>query len=179
MNLIEGKKIFLRKITIDDVTDEYLAWLNDDEVTKGLETVAKPYTMEMLRQYLHNVIATESTYMFMVIDKETGNKIGTAKCHSISKKNGTCNLGLMIGDKRFWGRGYGQDAYNTAIEYAFTHLKIRKIWEAANASNIGSLAMCKKSGFQIEGQLKEQVFSDGQYVDKILLGLFAKEWKKK
>lgn len=176
--MLEGKKILLRRITMDDVGELYLSWLNDDEVTKGLDTVSKPYTMDMLKKYVQEMIASETTYMFMVLDKETGKSIGTAKIHGINKKNGTCNLGMMIGDKNYWGKGYGQDTYNTSIEYAFSVLKIRKIWEAANADNIASLSMCKKAGFQVEGQLKEQVLSDGKYVDKIMLGLFAANWKK-
>lgn len=176
--MVEGKKIALKKISIDDVTQEYVSWLNDDDVTKGLDTVVKPYSFEMLHKYVQDIIKTDTTYMFMIVDKESGKSIGTAKIHNISKKNGTCNLGLMIGDKFYWGKGYGQDAYNTSINYAFTVLNIRKIWELANSDNLASLSMCKKSGFEMEGSLKEQVYSNGKYVDKIVLGLFAEKWKK-
>ncbi len=175
---IEGDKVILRRLLLSDITAEYLAWLNDDDVTRGLETVPRPYTHEMLEQYIHDVIANENTYMFMVLDKATGKTIGTAKVHNISKKNGTCNLGMMIGDKNYWGKGYGQDTYNTAINFAFNTLGIRKIWEMANADNVASLSMCKKAGFQIEGQLKEHILSDGKYIDKIVLGLFARDRKK-
>lgn len=175
---VEGKKIILREITQKDAAEEYLGWLNDDEVTKGLDTIVKPYPLDMLKAYVADAIASKVTHMFIIVDKETSDNIGTAKIHSISEKNGTCNLGMMIGNKKYWGKGYGQDAYNTAIDYAFTRLQIRKIWELANADNYASLSMCKKAGFQIEGQLKEQVLSEGKYIDKVLLGLFARDWKK-
>ena len=176
--ILEGKRILLQRVSMDDVGAEYLSWLNDDDVTRGLDTISKPYTLEMLQQYISDVVKNENTYMFMVIDKESKKRIGTAKIHNINKTNNTCNLGLMIGDKNFWGKGYGQDAYNTAIEFAFSGLGIRKIWEMAHATNVASLSMCKKAGFQIEGVLKEQVLSEGKYVDKVLLGLFAINWKK-
>lgn len=176
--ILEGNKVILRRITMEDAGPLYLSWLNDDEVTKGLDTIAKPYTEEMMRKYVKDILANENTYMFMVIEKESGKAIGTAKIHNISTKNGTCNLGMMLGDKTTWGKGYGQDTYNTAIDYAFTKLGIRKIWEMANADNVASLSMCRKAGFQEEGRLKDQVFSGGKYVDKILLGLFATNWKK-
>ncbi|CAN5872056.1 GNAT family protein [soil metagenome] len=175
---IEGDKVILRRLVASDITAEYLAWLNDEDVTRGLETVARPYTHEMLSQYINDVLVNENTYMFMVLDKISGKTIGTAKVHNISKKNGTCNLGLMLGDKNFWGKGYGQDAYATAIDFAFNTLGIRKIWEMANANNIASLSMCKKAGFEIEGTLKEHTFSEGKYIDKVVLGLFAKNRKK-
>ncbi len=176
--IVEGDNILLKRVSLADITDEYLAWLNDDEVTKGLETVPKPYTFQMLERYIKDVLASESTYKFMVLDKISGKSIGTAKIHSISKKNGTCNLGIMIGDKNYWGKGYGHDAYTTAVDFAFDKLGIRKIWEMVDANNVSSLAIFKKTGFQIEGYLKEQSFSDGKYVDKAILGLFAKDRKK-
>jgi len=177
MEMIVGDKVWLRPVSMDDVTGLYLSWLNDDDVTRGLETVPKPYTMEMLKQYVIDMLANENTYMFILVDAESKKDIGTAKIHNINKKHSTCNLGLMIGEKSFWGKGYGQAAYAAAINFAFNQLNIRKIWEAANSNNVGSLAMCKKAGFEIEGQLKEQVLSDGKYVDKILLGLFNKNYK--
>lgn len=176
--ILEGNAVTLRSITLEDAGSEYLSWLNDGEVTSGLETVAVPYTLNMLRDYITNIVADGNAFMFMVIEKKSGRPIGTAKVHNINKKNGTCNLGLMIGDKNSWGRGYGQDAYNTAIEFAFMQLGIRKIWEMAHANNAASLSMCKRAGFVEEGRLKEQVFSEGKYIDKVLLGLFAENWKK-
>lgn len=176
--VLEGNKVVLKYITEDDISKEYLNWLNDEHVVKGLDTVPQPYTMSMLRAYVENILNNENIHMFMVLDKESKENIGTAKIHNISLKNGTCNLGLMLGNKKFWGKGYGQDAYNTVIDYVFRNLKIRKIWELANEDNIASLSMCKRAGFQIEGHLKKQVLSEGKYIDKIVLGLFADNWKK-
>lgn len=176
--ILQGERLVLRRISLVDADELYLSWLNDDEVTRGLETTVKPYSMEMLQRYVKDVIANENIYMFMVVDKETGKSIGTTKIHNISKKNGTCNIGLMIGDKNFWGKGYGGDIYRTIVDFAFSGLGIRKIWEMVHSDNVASLAMFRKMGFVEEGRLKEQVWSDGKYVDNVLLGLFAINWKK-
>jgi [ribosomal protein S5]-alanine N-acetyltransferase len=178
--MIEGKRIRMHRIRLEDANEEYLSWLNDEEVTKGLETVSKPYTMEMLQAYVSSILANpKGAWKFIMTDIATGEAIGTGKIHNISEKHGTCNLGLMIGNRNFWGKGYGNEAYDLLIGFAFRELKIRKIWEAANATNIPSMAMCKKAGFKEEGVLKEQVLSEGKYIDKILLGLFASDWQNK
>lgn len=176
--ILQGDRIELRRISIADADATYLSWLNDDDVTRGLETVVKPYSMEMLQRYVTEIIANENIYMFIVVDKDSGKKIGTIKLHNISRKNGTCNIGLMIGDKNFWGKGYGGDMYKTMVDFAFTQLGIRKIWEMVHSDNTASLAIFHKIGFEEEGRLKEQVLSEGNYVDNVLLGLFAKNWKK-
>lgn len=176
--ILEGEKLLLRRISLADADATYLSWLNDDEVTRGLETIVKPYTAEMLQRYVKEIVANENIYMFMVVDKESGKAIGTTKLHNISKKNGTCNIGLMIGDKNFWGKGYGGDIYRTIVRFAFEELHIRKIWEMVHSDNEASLGMFRKMGFGEEGRLKEQVLSDGKFVDNVLLGLFAKDWKK-
>jgi len=178
-SVITGHQVVLKKVTIEDANQEYLAWLNDPHVTKELETVSNPYTMEMLIAYVKGVLSSSNTQMFIVYDKATSIKIGTGKIHNISEKHGTCNLGLMIGDTNFWGKGYGQEAYRLLINFAFTELHIRKISEAANVTNAASIAMCKKMGFQEEGVLKKQVFSNGEYQDKVILGLFASDWLKR
>ncbi len=176
--ILKGDRIELRRISIEDADATYLSWLNDDEVTRGLETIVKPYSLEMLHRYVTEIIANENSYMFMVVDVESGKKIGTTKIHNVSKKNGTCNIGLMIGDKNFWAKGYGGDIYRTAVDFAFTQLGIRKIWEMVHSDNTASLAMFRKIGFEEEGRLKEQVLSGGKFVDNVLLGMFAKNWKK-
>lgn len=175
---LEGKKVVLRPITMNDVNDEYVSWLNDDDVIGGLETVVKPYTHEMLADYIAAVLTDEKAYMFMVLDAKTGKSIGTTKLHNISKRHGTCNLGAIIGDKSYWGGGYGPDILSTVIDFAFTQLKIRKITESVYSNNPRALLMDLKLGFTVEGVLKKQININGEYVDKIMIALFADNWKK-
>jgi RimJ/RimL family protein N-acetyltransferase len=119
--------------------------------------------------------------MFMVIDKISGASIGTAKISNIDNVNGICNIGLMIGNRNFWGAGIGKESLSLLIDYAFKDLNIRKISDAIQSNNSRSLAANLKLGFSVEGVLKEQIWHEGEqkYLDKILIGLFAKDWKGK
>jgi [ribosomal protein S5]-alanine N-acetyltransferase len=174
--LLEGEGFVLRPIQFGDANEKYLAWLNDDEVTKGLETISKPYTMEMLQSYVSQVIEDKFGYMFMIEVNEGNHSIGTGRVHTINLKYATCNLGMMIGDKNYWGKGYGKKVYRLLIRFAFQDLNIRRIWEAAHADNVASLAMCEGLGFRREGILREHVLTDRGPMDKVMLGLLKKEW---
>jgi ribosomal-protein-alanine N-acetyltransferase len=174
--ILSGESVSLRLLRHEDANEVYLSWLNDSEVTKGLDTITKPYTIEMLTEYVNAAVADKFGYMFVIILHETNTPIGTARVHNINMKSATCNLGMMIGDKKQWGKGLGKKVYKLLIGFAFNHLNIRRIWEAAHADNLVSLAMCEGLGFKREGILREHILTNRGPVDKILLGLLKKEW---
>ena len=173
---LSGEHVSLRLLRAEDANETYLSWLNDDEVTKGLDTISKPYTLEMLTAYVNAAVADKYGYMFVIIDNETALPIGTARVHNINSKSATCNLGMMIGEKKHWGKGLGKKIYRLLIGFAFEQLNIRRIWEAAHADNYVSLAMCEGLGFKREGILREHILTERGPIDKILLGLLKKEW---
>ena len=174
--ILSGESVSLRLLRHEDANEVYLSWLNDSEVTKGLDTITKPYTIEMLSEYVNAAVADKSGYMFVIIANETNTPIGTARLHNINIKSGTCNLGIMIGDKKQWGKGMGTKVYRLLIFFAFNQLNIRRIWEAIHADNLISLAMFERLGFKREGILREHILTNRGPVDKILLGLLKKEW---
>ncbi|MBL7943675.1 MAG: GNAT family N-acetyltransferase [Flavobacteriales bacterium] len=174
--LPEGKLVALRPVTAADANERYLRWLNDPEVVKHLETVPQPYTMEMLKQYIAGVIGHPGNYFFMLIDKSTGREIGTMRLHNVNRHHGTCNIGIMIGERDLQGKGFGTDAYHTGIRFAFESLGLRKIWEAVNARNTASLAMFARLGFEEEGRWKAHVRTADGFDDKILLSLFSERF---
>lgn len=181
MEKLVGDKIILRSVTINDATDEYVSWLNDKEVTQVLATITYPYTMEMLHDYISSILRDDRNCMFMILDKATEQAVGTIKISNIEKVNGTCNLGIMIGNRNFWGGGFGKEALRMTIDYAFNVLKIRKICDSIHSNNPRALATDLKIGFSVEGVLKEQFWHEGEgrYLDKILIALFAKDWNRK
>jgi RimJ/RimL family protein N-acetyltransferase len=175
--LLQGDKLYMRLVSPDDAHPIYLNWLNDEKVTAGLETIVKPYTMAMLESYIQSAIQDTSGYLFMIHDRATNVPIGTGRLHSIHPKYATCNLGLMIGNTDFWGKGYGKEAYRLMIDYAFNALNIRRIWDLAHATNTASIAMCESLGFKREGVLREHILTPNGPMDKVVLGLLKKEWK--
>ncbi len=175
---LKGERVLLRKIEITDVSDEYLSWLNDDEVRKTQENPApKPYTRSMLQDYLEKVILDANCRMFAMIDIESQKHIGTMKLHNFKTINGTCELGIMIGDKNFWGNGYGQESMRLLLHFGFSELRMRKIWMTVHANNTKMEAMSLKLGFVEEGRMRKHTLSEGTFVDKIMMGMFYNEIK--
>lgn len=170
--------VLLKSISMEHVSNTYLSWLNDPQVTEGIITTVNQYNLEKLGEYVKKMIADESTYMFAIHDKLTDHHIGNIKLYDIHHVNKTCGLGLMIGDKTYWGRGVGTDACNALADFAFDTLNMRKIWLTAFCNNPAAVGLYRKVGFEIEGTLKQHVFVDGAYIDEYFMALFPQNRKQ-
>ncbi len=175
---VTGKKVCLRPVEEADVGDEYLAWLNDAEVTRYLEAGRFPAAPASLRRYLERVEHSETDLIFAIVDVESGLHIGNVTLNHIDWVNRKAATGILIGRKEFWGRGCAFEAWSLLIEYAFQRLGLRKIIAGAVAANRNSISVLKRLGFQIEGTLRGEHFLDGEYLDVIRMGLFRNEFHK-
>lgn len=85
-------------------------------------------------------------------------------------------LGIVIGEKDLWGRGYGQLAAARAVDHAFHVLGLDRITAEVFADNPRSVRMFESLGFVREGVMRESIQRDGQRVDELIFGLLRHEW---
>lgn len=175
MRFLEGDKIYLRAIAKSDVNQNYLNWLNDKDTTRGLASGLFPSTLMELEQFVERAIHSKDVVMFAICDKTNDQHIGNIKIDHFDWVSRTCELGLLIGDKNYWGKGIGFEACHLTLSYAFQTLNIRKVILAVYENNPAAIGLYKKLGFQLEGSLRQHVYDDGQYYDKHFMGLFAEE----
>ena len=88
----------------------------------------------------------------------------------------TCELGITIGDKSYWGRGYGRDAISVLLDYAFRLRNIRRVFLSVNGSNERAIRAYRATGFMEEGRLRAHVWSQGRYEDLVYMGVMREEW---
>jgi len=175
MIVLEGNSVFLRLLTLDDVNANYLSWLQDDEVMQGIAT--SNYTNDKLIDYVKPRINNPQVAFFAIIDKNTKKHIGNVKLDFHDEKANVSELGLLIGDKDYWGKGIGYEACKLAINYGFGVMKLRKIYLAVYESNPNAKKLYEKLGFHLEGNLRKHVYANGAYQDKYLMGIFEEELK--
>ena len=87
--------------------------------------------------------------------------------------NGT----FTIGDKSYWGKGYGKDAINTLLDYAFRLRNVRRVYLTVNGPNERAIRAYKACGFIEEGRLRRHAWSNGQYIDILYMGVMREEWE--
>lgn len=174
---IKGPQVYLRAIEASDANERYLSWINNPEVTKGLVTGTYPSSMTGLISYIESVTAGHSKIMLAICDNQTGLHIGNVKLDQIDAVARTAEFGLMIGDQAFWGKGVGSEVCGLVLNYAFEQLNLRKVSLSVFSNNPGAIRLYEKVGFSAEGRLKDHVFADNAYHDKLWMSIFKHEFE--
>lgn len=155
--------------------EKFLHWFNDEETLSFLSGQEVKYETDE-EEWLADLAKRKGTDQVFGIATKSGELIGTTGLHKIDRKNRTATAGAVIGNKKFWGKGYGSEAEMLLASYAFLTLNLRKIAASVFSTNPRSLKAAKKNGATEEGRRVEQFYVDGKYVDEILLAIFKKDW---
>lgn len=179
--VLKGKKVHLRPVKRSDIS-LFLKWFNDPEVTQYL-TAYLPLTEMEEEKWLDDLAATRAkTDVILVIEAIIGKSsipIGSVGLHKINPKDQTAVLGMAIGEKNYWGRGYGTEAARLILDYGFKTLNLNRVSSSAFDFNDRSINMHRKIGFKEEGRLRKARFINGQFHDEVLFGLLRNDWNRK
>jgi RimJ/RimL family protein N-acetyltransferase len=85
-------------------------------------------------------------------------------------------LGISIGERNYWGKGYGTDAMRLIVQYGFVELNLRRISLGLHAYNERALKSYQKVGFQLEGRTRGEGLRDGVRFDSLWMGILREEW---
>ena len=162
-NNLDGALVELSIFTENDITNEYLAWLNDSNVVRFSNQRFLKHDMASSKKYLSSFKNTDNLFL-LIRAKDRKKPIGTMTAY-FNLNHGTVDLGILIGDTSFWGKGYGQDAWNTLASWALNIDAIRKITAGTLSCNIGMLKVFEKSGMTLEAVKKKQEVIDSEIVD--------------
>ena len=173
VELLEGIMVFLR-IYEDGDMPYLLKWYNDYELNKLAGWSDGKVKASKLRYNMSRSFGSDP--MNLMIDDLNGKPIGTIQLYDFSQQDKSCKLGIRIGDKDYWSRGYGGDSVNTIVEYAFTCLDINRVDLRVYEYNDRAVRCYEKCGFKYEGRTRKSAYIDGAYYDEILMGLLKSDF---
>jgi len=174
---VQGSVVYLRPLQREDLNTRYLSWLSDPEVTRYLEAGTFPLTMRDLEKFYDEVTGSRNQVILAVADKKSGQHIGNVKLGPIHWVHRSATLGILIGDKKFWGKGAGLEATRLMVEYGFDRLNLRRIDLGVFADHDAAVRCYEKVGFKLEGRMRESLFREGKYVDRLWMALLRSEFK--
>jgi ribosomal-protein-alanine N-acetyltransferase len=172
---ISEQLIYLREVRESDVNENYYNWINSTEINQYLETRYFPRSYENIISHVKNLDGQSNEIFFAICDKETDNHIGNIKLGPINWVHGFADISLLIGDKKFWGKGIGTQAIKAVCNFAFNTLNLHKLKAGCYERNIGSSKAFEKAGFLKEGVLKKQWKLNGEFCDQIIYGLCVED----
>lgn len=171
LEVLVGSKFSLIPFKEEHISDTYIGWLNNSEVNRFLEVRFVRQTYETVLEYVRSFYGETEKYMWGIYPNDTNELIGTATLSDISRHHRRGIVGLMIGEKEYWGKGCGTETIKLVVDYAFRRLNLHKVTAGSIANNQGSVKAFQKAGFEIEGQVKSHVFLNGKYYDSVYLGV--------
>lgn len=171
-----GEKVRLREYRKEDLTMK-LSYINDPDVMRLLVSETPyPETLAEEEKWFDSISAFKDTYRFAIEAIEEKKYIGECGVCSVDWKNSTVAVSIFIGDKDYWGKGYGADAMKTLIAFVFNEMNINKIRLNVYSFNERAIRCYKKCGFKVEGVLREEIYREGKYYDTIAMGLLRSEY---
>lgn len=144
---ISGERIYLKTLGENNATEEYCSWLNDSEVNKYLCT--KYANVDGLVRYIREQNAKNDCLFLGIFFKEKQKHIGNIKLELINFKTRKATIGILIGDKNYWGKGIATEAIKLLVDYGFNHLGMEEINLEAFFENKAAIRVYEKAGFKI------------------------------
>jgi RimJ/RimL family protein N-acetyltransferase len=166
-----GDRVHLTTFTEDDITSDYLGWLNDPVVTRFSNQRFHTHSAESCRSYLRSFTGTSNLFL-SVRRIEDDKPIGTMTAY-VSPNHGTADLGILIGDRSVWGQGYGQDAWDTLCSHLMVYPRMRKLTCGTLASNEGMIRVAERSGMELECRRRAQELLEGEPIDIFYFARFV------
>jgi RimJ/RimL family protein N-acetyltransferase len=166
-----GRKVTLTRFGEQDITERYIGWLNDPVVTRYSNQRFHRHDRKSSRRYLTSFEGTPNLFV-SVRRTEDDAAIGTMTVY-VSPHHGTADIGILIGDRAVWGRGYGQDAFNALVNFLAREPQVRKITCGTLACNAPMIRLAEHSGMQPDGRRISQELVDGEPVDILYFARFV------
>ena len=167
---IEGERIYLRPLEEKDITERYLSWFRDPEVTRFLE--ARDLTRQAVLDHLEEGRRSGTYFMFAICLRGNDLHVGNLKVGPMDRKHGISDLVTVIGDKGHWGRGLATEAVRLGTRLAFEVYGVRKLYGGMYAENLGSIRAYLKAGWTEEARLGDHYVSDGKVMDRVCVCAF-------
>lgn len=167
-------RLVLRPHTLADA-EKLNLWENDTDLRRlsdGQALTVPAETLKDTRAFLKKVISSPGPLTIrLAICTKRGLFIGFCMIAFIDRLNRSCKLGITIGDRTKWGKGYASEALHELIGHCFRELKMNRLGAEIYSFNTRSIALFKRAGFKREGILRQAVLIDGEFHDEHLYGL--------
>lgn len=170
--VLEGARVVLRPVHPRDLL-KIMEWDRDDEVTRF---IGKKFdTFETCEEWFADALG-DPLHRVLSIDTSDGRFIGNVELDHISRKNGTAELAIVIGERDYWDKGFGTEATMLTLFFAFTRVHLNRVYLRVYASNRRAIRCYEKCGFRKEGILRPSSRLIGRDGPVVLMSVDADEY---
>lgn len=173
---IETSRLTLKGITPDGMTYIF-GNLTKPEIMKLLgHRSEEAYRKEEAKQKNGYASYNRTFLLFLLIDKESGSIIGRCGLHNWYPEHKRAEIGYIMEEENFRGKGLIAEAINAVIDYGFTQLHLNRIEAMVGAGNGPSLRLMEKFNFKREGVLRQHYYTSDQFEDSVVFSRLYDEY---
>jgi RimJ/RimL family protein N-acetyltransferase len=173
-----GKRVRIRAMEPDDLAN-MVRWMNDPEVTENL-LIYTPLSGVDEQNWFDNMMkAPKEEHVYTIEILENGNwiPVGSTGFHFVDWKNRSTEIGISIGEKKYWSLGYGRDVMKLMLRHAFKDLNLNRVYLYVFETNERAKKAYHATGFVEEGRLRQDIYKNGRYIDTFIMSVLRSEWQ--
>lgn len=177
--LLRGEKVRLTTLNEDDL-QQIIRWDEDSDFKRLLDaTPAIPRGKAEWKKLLDESAQSDRHYYFAIRLVEDDQLIGYCELEGILWASRVAFVAIGIGNRDYWGKGYGSEALSLLVDFAFREINLHRLQLTVFDYNTRAIAAYEKLGFQREGNFREFGQRDGRRYDMYLYGLLSREWMER
>ena len=177
--LLEGNLV---RLTVEEPAVSAVAfarWSHDSEYLRLLDS--SPTNLFSVKQLIDWIQKDQEKeppafYTFQIRNLEDDCLVGFIGLDGTAFPHGDMFVGIGLGEREFWGRGYGTDAMKVILRFAFHEMNLRRISLNTFEYNPRAIRSYEKAGFVHEGRVRKYLWREGQRWDLIYMGILREEW---
>lgn len=177
-SLLVGDRLRLNALRDADIP-LLTAWYQDQNFLRNLDAIPVGLRSESsVREMIEGLMKRPTRdYGFAIRKKDTDELIGLTILDGILWNNGTCHVSIEIGEPSHRSRGYGREAMELVLDFAFQELNLHAVSLTVFSYNEPAIRLYEKLGFTKEGVRREYLHRDGKRHDLYLYGMLRREWE--
>lgn len=169
--IIETTRLRLVPFSRKHLTPAYVCWLNDPEVVRFSEQRHRKHSLETCKQYYESFSGTPHLFWAITTIDPENEHIGNMNAY-VDTFNSVADIGILIGDRTVWGKGFGLEAWTAVCRYLLREADIRKVTAGTLAPNSGMLKIMEKSGMISDGRRSRHYLVGNKEVDVVYAAMF-------
>lgn len=175
---LQGKTVTLRATDPEKDVQWFATWQRDALYDRYMDSLpAVMYNKDQMKDWYEKQI-TSHLSSFIIVRKADEVPIGFIEISGYDWHSGNAWLGIGIGERKNWGKGYGTEAMNLLLKLVFQEWNLHRVSLAVLGYNARAIRSYEKAGFKTEGALRGFIQREGQRWDMYMMGILRSDWEK-
>jgi RimJ/RimL family protein N-acetyltransferase len=178
-HMLRGELVRLTAENPDVLAGCYTRWYQDTEWLRLLDTEPSSLPSEKKwKEWLEKDLdrSTDDHSFLAIRTLENDELIGFIGLFELYLQHGDTLVAIALGERQYWGKGYGTDAMRVMLRYAFNELNLRRVGLIVFEYNMRAIRSYEKAGFRPEGRERQRILRDGKRWDFLHMGVLREEW---